>query len=155
MFLPFIVLWAIPAGAGLAALWDGSPVLRACVVACLVILVVSNLPLADRSGDAAPRRDALAVLQSVEEDAIVIGLWPEMAVMEYLQQVEGERRDVRLVQLWSAGPVLARAMIDENRGERPVYIQVLDPAAGTPEGARVFIPGWVVFDDAAEARGGE
>lgn len=146
MLLPFVVLWAIPAGFGLGLVWawDTSHVFKVSLALCLATMFVVNQPLASQSGSSARRDEGVRLMDSFERDAIVIGSWPQMSVMDYLQRVEGTRPDLRLVQMWATGPDFAYAIADANRLERPVYVQLFGPAP--PELKRHYVDGWAVFD---------
>jgi transmembrane protein TMEM260 (protein O-mannosyltransferase) len=144
MLLPFVVLWSIPVGLGLALLWDSSPVFKTCALLSVATMILVNFPITNRSDAYEPRTDAIRTLDSFESGSIVIGFWPEMAVMEHLQQVEGERTDLTLVHMWATGPYFAYAIADANRMSRPVYVQLYGPPS--PDLQLHSISGWAVFD---------
>ena len=138
MFLPTYVIWALWTAVGIAAVGRmlgkaardvklPARVWAAALLLPLVALVV-NFSLVDLSADRRSREDASQLLALAEPGAVIVGRWIDVAPMEYLQVVEGQRRDVTLIHrgtLDRAGLVeLARSQA----GERPFYL-VGPPAA--------------------------
>jgi len=69
------------------------------------------------------REFAETTLDSLPADAMLITDWTIFAPLQYLQDVEGRRRDVLLVQV---DPVGMQA-IRENNGRRPLFLANADP----------------------------
>lgn len=166
MFLPAHLIWALWLGVGLADL-EGlvarHPRLRAraglwrkgaaAAVALMVLLMVpANWRWADKSEVYGPEVVARQVLSTVEPGAVILGDWSTAVVLEYLQQVEGMRPDVIVVnrsryavaqyyRLWSQGVPHEQAIAEIHRLERqmvwqqaqthPVYSLDYDPLLAT------------------------
>jgi hypothetical protein len=113
---------------GAAARDDKLPA-RVWTVALLLPLValLVNYSLVDLSSDRRSREDAGELLALAEPGAVIAGRWIDVAPMEYLQVVEGQRQDVTLIHrgtLDSAGLMeLARQYV----GTQPFYL--IGPAA--------------------------
>lgn len=69
------------------------------------------------------RQFAQATLDLLPADAILIADWTIFAPLQYLQEVEGQRRDVLLVQVDPVGMQVIR----ENNGRRPLFLANADP----------------------------
>jgi hypothetical protein len=54
-----------------------------------------NYRYIDASADYSARDRGEAVLAALEPEAVFVGAWSDLRMVEYLQQVEGRRRDVR------------------------------------------------------------
>lgn len=108
------MIWAIWIGLGVAAIFDFihrrwkqnlSPAVVAILLAVLTLLVPVNMaiggwPIHDRSKNYIPFDYAYNILQSVEPDAIVFTNGDnDTFPVWYIQDVEGVRRDVRIVNL--------------------------------------------------------
>ena len=133
MLAPMIVLWAVWIGLGLETVLAGfddytpSPLPRLAIhlgLICAVGLIWRlNYPFADLSDDWRVRRQAEGVFDSVAENAVVVvGSWVDLQPLLYLQDVEGERLDVSLVDAQS--PIAERTaqdLIDVVLETRPVY----------------------------------
>lgn len=154
MILPLIALFVLPAGVGLASIWSASAVLRASAACSVAILVFVNFTLVNQSRSGAPRADAVRTLRAMDRNAIVMGYWPQTSVLEYLQRVEHQRPDVRVVQIWATGLVGAKSIIDANRPTRPIYVQTLGDGPPPPGATRATIPGWIVFEPPGVTEGG-
>jgi len=107
MYLPVYVVWALLLAEGYRALdaWlavdqDSRPVavtrwgVRALAVGAVVFALAWNGPLADLSDDRSTYNRGLAILSRAEPDALIVGWWSTVPVLEYLQLVEGQRPDV-------------------------------------------------------------
>ncbi|MEW5990071.1 MAG: DUF2723 domain-containing protein [Chloroflexota bacterium] len=80
---------------------------------------------ADRSGDVSARRWVDAALSQIEEDAVVVSWWSTSTVLWYATLVEGERRDITIVDdrtRIDLGYGEATDVIDRFFGTRPVYV---------------------------------
>ncbi len=133
MLAPVIVLWAVWVGLGLDTVLAGLDQLASRVPArwglrlglmgAVGLIWALNFPLADLSQDRRVRQQAEAVLAAVAENAVVlVGSWVDLQPLLYLQDVEGERPDVELVDVQA--PAAARAaagLVDVALDTRPVY----------------------------------
>jgi hypothetical protein len=98
MLGPAYVLWAIALAYGLQwALAQVQPLLKMLVCAALpCLLLMINFPLVDSSQDISIRKYATELMNDLPPQAAVVGVWWEIAPLEYLQTVEGIRPDVTL-----------------------------------------------------------
>lgn len=132
MFLPTYLVWALWAAVGLVAVgkmlgaWAGDVKLppKAWTAALLLPLValLVNYSLVDLSSDRRTREDASGLLALAEPGAVIVGRWIDVAPMEYLQVVEGQRQDVTLIH---RGTVDAAGLLELTRqyvGRRPFYL---------------------------------
>jgi hypothetical protein len=99
------------------------------------VLLVANLSYADLSRDTSPRDRGERVLEAVETGALVVCAWDDAPVLEYLQIVEGRRKDVRILNWWLFGAERSRALVlaEVERG-RPVYTSSTGFLADLPVG---------------------
>ena len=107
MFLPAYLLWGIWLGLGAqqTAHWIAPsigwptpaawPSARLAVLAALLVAV--NYRLVDASRDCSAREHGEAILATLAPAAVFVGSWADVRLLEYLQYVEGQRRDVELV----------------------------------------------------------
>ena len=61
----------------------------------------------DISEDYSARQRGSIILETVEPDTYYFGSWSDVPVLEYLQLVEGKRKDVKTVNVIFTGPVEA------------------------------------------------
>jgi hypothetical protein len=105
MFLPAYLLWGIWIGLGtrVVARWLAPslfgvtevPLLAPAALVCVVaLLVLVNYRFADASADTSARERGEAILVTLEPDAVFVGAWADLRLVEYLQHVEGQRRDI-------------------------------------------------------------
>ena len=93
--------------------------------AALILPIVAfavNFSYADVSSDREIRDRSASILTSLDDNALVVGWWPDMSPMFYLQQVEGVRRDVWLIDRFLITRENEAQLIDRIRHERPVYV---------------------------------
>src|SRR5690349_56579 len=101
MFLPAYLLWGIWIGLGarVAARWIAAtifavpelPWLAPTALACLVALfVLVNYRYVDASADRSARTRGETILSALEPNAVFVGAWADLRLVEYLQQVEGQ-----------------------------------------------------------------
>jgi len=131
MFSITYVIWAIWFGLGLyhiAAMLRARSlpfaVLAPVAVGALLVfaLFVTNRTYADLSHDTSPRDRGERVFAQVEPGALVVCAWDDAPVLEYLQIVEGRRRDIRVLNWWLFGAERSRALVlDELKAGRAVY----------------------------------
>ncbi|MBI5289769.1 MAG: DUF2723 domain-containing protein [Chloroflexi bacterium] len=133
MFLPAYVAWALWVVVGLdwllayVELPAGSLWAAGALALPLVALLI-NGPLVTLRGEHAVRDEAEQFLAQVAPDAVVYGRFTDVAPLQYLQQVEGQRPDVRLVNGWTADPAFLVELAAANVGVRPLYITQTDAA---------------------------
>jgi len=137
MFLPVYVVWALWAAIGVD--WavevraplrgHGASSWRAGAVALVLpaVALAVNAPLVSLHNEHRPRANALELLSHVPEGAIVYGPFLDIAPFQYLQEVEGQRPDVRLVNSWTVDSAFLLALADANVGVRPLFITQDEP----------------------------
>jgi hypothetical protein len=76
-----------------------------------------------KGGYIGARQFAESTLDLLPDDSMLIADWTLLTPMRYLQEVEGIRRDVLIVQV----DPLGLSAIRENRGQRPLYLANADP----------------------------
>lgn len=133
MFLPAYVIWGIWIGLGARAVarWvaaafnsEDAPLLAPAALSVMAaLLVLINFGWADASQDWSARERGEAILRELDRDAVFVGAWADLRLVEYLQQVEGQRRDVQPVDMFFAptaerGRRIAAAL----HAGRPVYV---------------------------------
>jgi hypothetical protein len=105
MFVPAYLLWGIWIGLGArhAARWLAAalfgvadmPLLAPAALGCVVaLLVLVNYRFADASADRSARERGETILATLEPNAVFVGAWADLRLVEYLQQVEGQRSDL-------------------------------------------------------------
>lgn len=132
MFLPTYVIWALWAGVGVTVVGRFVATLArdrklTSVVAGVMLLVplgalVAHYPQVDLSSDQRTREEAVEFLALAERDALVVGPWIDVAPMQYLQVVEGERTDIGVVHRGSMDNEALIDLIAANVEARPVYV---------------------------------
>jgi hypothetical protein len=139
MFLTTYVVVAICVGCGAARLisglesaFPGRPIATGAAVATVLwalMLFQTNFSLLNLSDDYRARDQSEAFFEMAEPNSVVIGRWTDVAPMEYLQIVEGQRPDLRLVQQWTLTPGDYREMVEHNLKEgRTVWVFRREPA---------------------------
>jgi hypothetical protein len=135
MYLPTYLIWTLWLGVGyqalLTALGDRGGfrpaprqawLARAVMIGVFLAALAWNWHLVDRSDDRSARARGEAILSRVGENALVLGWWDTVPVVEYLQLVEGWRPDVQAVNRFLiSGPDMEK-LIQTEIGHRPVYI---------------------------------
>ena len=136
MFLPAFLVWAIWVAVGyqdlLAWLMNASSTtaddrrliyLGRFVMVAVVLLALSwNLPRVNLAHDTSARERGEAILEVVEPNAIVLGWWDTVPVVEYLQLVEGQRTDVQAINRFLISGQDMEELIKQEIGNRPIYI---------------------------------
>lgn len=132
MFLPTYLVWALWVGVGYQLLlnWFNSRpesnlfqrLLIAVMVAAVAIALVNNWHLVDLSNDWSSRERGEAILSQVEPNALVFGWWDTIAVVQYLQLVEGQRPDVQAISRFLISGEDMTTLIEREVMSRPVYI---------------------------------
>jgi hypothetical protein len=131
MFSIAYVIWAIWFGLGIhhiagilreRSLPQANLASYAVGVLLALALLVGNLAYADLSRDTSARDRGERVFAQVEHRALVVCAWDDAPILEYLQIVEGRRKDVRVLNWWLFGVERSRALVlDELRAGRAVY----------------------------------
>ncbi len=134
MFLPTYVIWALWLGVGLQWLLDtfatgkGAARLVPAGLALLVVVALGwNWRLADQSHDRSTRERAEAILSRAEPGALIFGWWDTAPAVSYLQLVEGQRPDVRVVNRFLVPYDALLIWIEREAQVRPVYIDTAPP----------------------------
>ena len=55
-------------------------------------------------------------------NSLVTGRWSDLLAMDYYPRVEGIRPDLALVARWSMSDDSLRLLVEENIGQRPIYL---------------------------------
>lgn len=177
MFLPSYLIWALWTAEALTWLLARVPRERRAALAgaCLILLLlplVANYARVDSSQNRVARTLAEAVFARAAPNALVIAFWLEVTPMQYLAIVEGQRRDLELLdlsallhrrkrELRAAGVrgdgearrivqrELEALVLERLRAGQAVYLlQELDIAEPTPPSAR----GWRAVRDGPALR---
>ncbi len=132
MFLSAYLLGAVLVGVGISVgftllagfEWFRARSILAGTLGLLILaLIAINLPLVDVSGDYRARDRAEQFFAAAEADTIAIGWWTDLAPLEYLQTIDGERPDVRLVHTWAHDEQQLRALVRTSlKLGQPVYV---------------------------------
>ncbi|HXK33287.1 MAG TPA: DUF2723 domain-containing protein [Dehalococcoidia bacterium] len=132
MFLPVYIAWALWVIIGLDWLvdavssgeraWLTPSAASVAVLALPLLLVAVNWSRVTLHEERGIRADAEAFFALVPQDAIVYGPFWDLAPLTYLQEVEGQRTDVRLVNNWTSDDRLLVAMAEANVGARPFFV---------------------------------
>jgi hypothetical protein len=131
MFLPTYLIWAIWLGVGGCLAQDAcvqrfGSAYRALLPITLALLAVSalavNYPLVDLSQDWSARSTGEQIFAGLEDQAVYFGTWRDIPILEYLQQVERQRPDVQLVNVFATPKERAIRIASERlRAGYPVY----------------------------------
>lgn len=132
MFLPAYAAWALWLVAGLDWAFDAliaaevSPGMALAVSGLALVLPAAafsiNVTLVSLHGERSVRGDAEQFLDGLPQGAIVYGRFTDVAPYQYLQQVEGERPDVALVNGWTVDDATLASLAAANVGTRPFFI---------------------------------
>jgi hypothetical protein len=140
MFLPAYLIWALWLAVGAQWLLDwlrrednpliqnwGVLVLRISLIAIVLLAIVWNWQVADVSNDWSARQQGEEILDVAQPHALILGWWDTVPVIEYLQQVEGQRLDVKAINRFLISPEDMQVLIQRQAAVRPIYID--DPPA--------------------------
>jgi hypothetical protein len=133
MYLPTYVVWALWLGLGLQALWRWTRDTRLrwparLLVALVVLLAVGwNWQRVNLSDDWSTRQQGEEILEVVAPNAVVIGWWDTVPVIQYLQFVEGHRPDVMALNRFLISGEDLDTFIRNEVGQRPLYINAPPP----------------------------
>lgn len=138
MFLPAYLVWALWVGLGYQWLvdWAGQPTaavsagvargsvraLKAIMAGAVVFAVGWTWPLVDLSDDWSTRARGEAILELARPNALIVGWWGTVPVVEYLQLVEGQRPDVQAINRFLIRPDDLRELVEHEVDRRPVYL---------------------------------
>lgn len=155
MFLPVYAAWALFMVAGMdwaiataiasEPSWDRSLIIGGVALMLPLLALAVNAPLASLRGDTSVRDDSEAFLAEVKPNAVVYGAFTDVAPFQYLQQVEGQRPDVKFVNAWNVDEGFLVALADANVGVRPFYVMEPDRALQAKYGFRPVAGGFEVL----------
>jgi hypothetical protein len=150
MFLPAYLVWALWVGIGYQWLidWAAHPsaavrpgaarasvyVLRAVMAGAVVFALSWNWPLTDLSDDWSARVRGEKILELVRPQALLVGWWGTVPVVEYLQLVEGHRRDVQAINRFLIRNEDLVELVEREVDRRPVYLD--EPLEGLSSSVR-------------------
>jgi hypothetical protein len=105
----------------------------------VALAAVYTWPQVNLANDWSSRTRGELILSQAEPDAIILGWWDTVPVVEYLQLVEGQRPDVLAINRFLIRGDDMLALIEQEAGRRPVYINnppapVLQTMAAEPVG---------------------
>jgi len=135
MYLPVYLVWALFLAEGYRALDDWLAAegpsrligvvrwaMRALALGAVVFALAWNGPLVDLSDDRSTYNRGLAVLSRAAPDALVIGWWSTVPVVEYLQLVEGRRPDIEALNRFLIQPEDLQTLVETRLAMgQPVY----------------------------------
>jgi hypothetical protein len=138
MFLPAYAVWSLWLVLGIdwaidsvsVAGGSAAPVLLSGAVALALPALAFgvNLRLVSLHSERSVRTDAERFLARVPQGAIVYGAFTDVAPYQYLQEVEGVRPDVRLVNAWTVDRAFLRELAAANVGVRPLILTRDEPS---------------------------
>ncbi len=135
MFLPAYVIWAL--WLGIAFQWllnllgarDPADLKTGLLTALKITLIGSvlaalawNWKAVDLSNDYTTRERGEAILAAAAPEALVLGWWDTVPVIQYLQLVEGKRPDITPMNLFLIDRNELRALVLAQLGQRPIYL---------------------------------
>ena len=114
MLLPFYILWTFLLGLGLEGFSQtfGSRTSWLSWALALVLLLV-NYRYVDASNTRMLSEIGEARLTSVEQGAFYLATWGEASIMQYLQEVENVRKDVRVINVFFVADVDLPKLVKE------------------------------------------
>jgi hypothetical protein len=137
MFLPAYLVWALWLGVGYqwaldwlranyqtayAATPRETQVLRAVIAGAVLLAMLWNWRLVDLSDDWSARTRGETILRQAKPNALILGWWHTAPVIQYLQLVEGQRPDVKVINRFLIDRDDLRRLIEAEVKRRPVYI---------------------------------
>lgn len=130
-FIAVGIEWAVDAAVASQPAWEHGLGIAVAALALPALLLIVNAPLVSLRGDHSVRNDSEAFLGRVAPGAIVYGSFTDVAPLQYLQSVEGQREDVRLVNSWTVDDAFLVALADANVGTTPLYVMDRERALAT------------------------
>lgn len=142
MFLPAYLVWALWLGVGYQWLLDWVHpaeeknglaahrrvwVLRSVMVCTVLVAMGWNWRLTDLSNDWSTRKRGETILRHAQPHALIFGWWDTIPPLQYLQLVEGQRPDVKMINRFLIAPADMRRLILAEVARRPVYIDSVPP----------------------------
>ena len=131
MLVPSYLIWGVWFGIGIHRLSQRFPfrttaadnsVWPVLVLALMVSNLILNFRYADRSNDWSARERGEEIFAALETDAIFLGSWIDVPILEYLQIVEGQRPDIKHVNLLFTSDEQEASMIVQGLSDgTPVY----------------------------------
>jgi hypothetical protein len=133
MFLPTYLVWALWLGIGYQWLLDwvrefdparrwASVLVQGVLIGAVVLAVGWNWRLVDLSDDRSARQLGEQILNQAEPNALILGWWDTVPVVQYLQLVEGQRPDVQTINRFLIPHAAFTALILREARLRPVYV---------------------------------
>lgn len=132
MFLPAYFIWALWLAVGYQWLlrWAAAGeqgrangwLLRGIIAAAVLVGLFVTWPRVDLSTDWSARERGEQILAQVEENALIVGWWDTIPLVEYLQLVENQRPDVQAINRFLIDRASLNQLIYAQSGQRPVYI---------------------------------
>lgn len=135
MYLPTYLIWALWVGLGLHGLlvWAeqvepmrirllGRRILGTLIVGSVILALAWNWSIVDLSADWTSRQRGEAILMNADKNALIFGWWDVAPVVQYLQLVEGQRPDVRVINRFLIDQNDLALAIEKEVRYRPVYI---------------------------------
>jgi hypothetical protein len=95
------------------------------LIGAVAFAAVWNWRLVDLSGDWSARTRGEAILDAAKPNALILGWWDSVPIVEYLQLVEGRRPDVQVINRFLIAPDAMRELIQHEMPRRPVYVDTL------------------------------
>jgi hypothetical protein len=133
MYLPAYVIWALWLALGLQELWRWTHNTRLQQAVRWFFPIVALLAVAwnwqhvDLSGDWSARQQGEEILQNAAPDAIILGWWDTVPVVQYLQLVEGRRPDVLAINRFLISGENFDRLVEREAGQRPIYVNAPPP----------------------------
>lgn len=139
MFLPNYLIWALWAGLGYQIIFHwlqtenhhfsrtAQKALQFLTLLAVVVALSWNWAIVDQSQDWSSRQQGEAIFQQLQPNAIIFGWWDTIPVLEYLQQVEGQRPDVTLINRFLISGDNMTQLIADQIDTRPIYINAPPP----------------------------
>jgi 4-amino-4-deoxy-L-arabinose transferase-like glycosyltransferase len=127
MFLPTYFIWNVWLVIGLTYLKEPVESLSRRLGPILLLLAALgafalNYSYADVSADRSAREFGEEIFAKLKPDAVYMGTWLDVPILEYLQIVEGQRGDVTLVNHFFTDPPQAEQIVESAlAAARPVY----------------------------------
>jgi hypothetical protein len=158
MLLPTYLVWTVwvAIGARIAGEWFqhrrlavSAPALVGLLAAGIAVL---NFSRVDLSADWSARRRGEQILASMPPDAIYLGSWVDLRILEYLQIVEGGRPDVRIDDLLFESDRKARIAADALHAGRAVFTSLPGRLNGVAGLCSEYVPACDCYRVAADGR---